>query len=89
MWYALDMNSSDTSIGAVVQASCPPGQVFRDSSLHGNVTATCLENGKWSPVLTDCKGKIKSSLLIALGQRVELQAVYKMLFTHILYVFSS
>ena len=62
MWYALDMNSNDTSIGAVVQASCPPGQVFRDSSLSNNVTATCLECGKWNPVLTDCKGIILNPL---------------------------
>ena len=50
------VNSSDNSVGAVVQVSCPDGQVFSHTAVGDNVTTTCLSSGNWNPDIPDCTG---------------------------------
>ena len=50
------VSSTETSVGAVVNVSCPAGQKLQTG--HQTMTELCLRSGVWSPQVPDCIGKI-------------------------------
>jgi len=57
MLFSHIVNSSDTSVGAVILASCRDGFQVTGNSIVGNLTAICQASGKWSPEIPECRGK--------------------------------
>ena len=49
-------NSSDVSVGAVIEVACPDGQVFDGYGDISNMTSQCLSSASWYPAITDCLG---------------------------------
>ena len=48
------VNSSDVSPGAVINVTCPAGQILTDAQPY--ITAVCEIAGVWNPVIPDCTG---------------------------------
>lgn len=51
------VNSTDTSVGAILRVSCPSGTTVKYTS-SDEITAVCLPTGKWSQDIPKCDGKL-------------------------------
>jgi len=49
------VSSRETSVGTVVNVSCPAGQKLESG--HKMMTTLCSQSGDWSPHVPDCIGK--------------------------------
>jgi len=50
------VSSTGTSVGTVVNVSCPAGQKLQTG--HTMMRTLCTRSGDWSPQLPDCVGKL-------------------------------
>ena len=50
------VNSTETSVGTVVNVSCPAGQKLESG--HKMMKTLCSRSGDWSPHVPDCIGKL-------------------------------
>ena len=54
-WNGVTVDSTNNSVGAYSNITCPPGQVFTNSETS-TMLLDCRENGKWYPEIEECKG---------------------------------
>ena len=62
------VSSTETSVGTVVNVSCPAGQKLQTG--HEVMKTLCLRSGDWSPQVPDCVGKLYVALHLPVIQSV-------------------
>ena len=56
------VSSTETSVGTVVNVSCPAGQKLQTG--HTMMKTLCTRSGDWSPQVPDCVGKLNIDVFI-------------------------